>query len=358
MKKVRTLIIIIAVICVIVFILLSNKAKTEEKIAKNVTLVPTVSVVQVGRQEISENLSLIGTVSANLDVMVVSETIGRVTAVKADVGDRVNAGSVLIVVDDELKLANFKAAEVNYEKVKKDLQRYEALFKTKAVTDNEIESARLGCKGAEAQYLAARRQYNDTRITSPIAGIVTSRLVDLGSMVQPGMSIANVVDIAKLKVAVNVAENEVFKLKPGDQVTLNTDIYPGVTFAGQIRNISSKGDESHTYRVEIGMENNVENPLKAGMFARLTFPAITRKNTLAIPRESILGSVRNPQVFVVQDGVAKLRDITPGDEIGAHLEVVKGLSEGETVVVSGQNNLVDGAAVNTVTLSPGGAVTR
>ena len=147
--------------------------------------------------------------------MVISETIGKVTAVKADVGDHVNAGSVLVVVDDELKLAGFKAAEVNYEKAKKDLERYEALNKSKAVTDNEIEAARLGCKGAEAQYLVARRQYNDTRISSPIAGIVTSRLVDRGSMVQPGMPIANVVDISKLKVAVNVAEKDVFKLKPG-----------------------------------------------------------------------------------------------------------------------------------------------
>lgn len=349
MKKIKTSIIIIAVICLIVFILLGNKAKIEEKIAKNVSLMPTVSVVQVGRQEISENLSVIGTVTANLDVMVISETVGKVTAVKADVGDHVEAGSVLVVVDDELKLAGFKAAEVNYEKAKKDLERYEALNKSKAVTDNEIEAARLGCKGAEAQYLVARRQYNDTRISSPIAGIVTSRLVDRGSMVQPGMPIANVVDISKLKVAVNVAEKDVFKLKPGDPVTVTTDIYPGVTFTGQIRNISSKGDESHMYRVEIGMENSAQNPLKAGMFARLVFPGGVKKNTLAIPRESLLGSRRNPQVFVVQNGSAKLRDITPGDEIGPYLEVVGGLSEGETVVVNGQNNLVDGVAVNTVT---------
>ena len=156
MKKIKTSIIIIAVICLIVFILLGNKAKIEEKIANNVSLIPTVSVVQVERQEISENLSVIGTVTANLDVMVISETIGKVTAVKADVGDHVTAGSVLVVVDDELKLAGFKAAEVNYEKSKKDLERYEALNKSKAVTDNEIESARLGCKGAEAQYLVAR----------------------------------------------------------------------------------------------------------------------------------------------------------------------------------------------------------
>jgi RND family efflux transporter MFP subunit len=345
MRKTKIIAIILVVIASFVFILLRNRSKIEEKIAKNVSLDPTVSVVQVGRQEISQELSLVGTVEANLDVMIVSETIGKVMEVKARVGDHVNAGSIIVLVDDELKLANFKTAEVNYEKSKKDLQRYEDLYKTKAVTENEIESARLACKAAEAQYLVAKRQYNDTRITSPIAGIIASRLVDRGSMVQPGMDIANVVDISRLKVKVSVAESDVFKLKPGDSVTVSTDIYPGVTFQAKIANISSKSDDSHTYPVEIDMENSEKYPLKAGMFARLIFPAVAKKNALVIPRESLLGSQRDPQVFVVEKNTARLRGITLGAETGSNLVVLNGLVEGETIIVSGQNNLIDGSAV-------------
>ncbi|MGE5342140.1 MAG: efflux RND transporter periplasmic adaptor subunit [Candidatus Omnitrophota bacterium] len=348
MKKVRFSAIIILILALIVLVLFLNRQKSRAQIAQNVALVPTVSVIAVGKQDMSQDLSLTGTVEANLDVMVVSETVGRVTAVHTHVGDHVNAGSVLVSVDDELKLAGYKTAEVNYEKSQKDLKRYEDLFKSKSVTENEIEAARLACKAAEAQYLTARRQYNDTRIKSPISGVVTSRMVDRGHMVSPGTPIANVVDISKLKVTVNVAESDVFKLKTGDKVKISTDIYPGVTFEGKIDNISSKSDESHTYRVEIRMENSAEHPLKAGMFARLTFPAIARKTARIIPRECLVGSRRNPQVFVVEKGVAKRREITLGAEIGTKVEVISGLSEGETVVLSGQNNLVEGSSVNTV----------
>ncbi len=345
MKKFKFIAVILAVLLIVVFVLFRNRQKLETKLAGNVELTPTVSVSPVERKQISENLSLVGTITANLDVMVVSETVGRVEVVKAQVGDHVSAGSILVQVDDELKLANFKTAEVNYEKSKKDLQRYESLFNTKAVSENEIESARLGCKAAEAQYLVAKRQYNDTRITSPISGIVTSRLVDRGTMVQPGTPIANVVDISKLKVTVNVAEKDVFKLKTGDKVDITTDIYPGITYLGKISNISSKSDESHTYRVEIGLDNSQENPLKAGMFARLIFPLTNQKDILVIPRECLMGSRRTPQVYVVENNIAKVRDILLGTEAGTYLEVLKGLNEGEIVVTNGQNNLVDGITV-------------
>lgn len=345
MKKFKFIAVILAVLLIVVFVLFRNRQKLEDKLAGNIALIPTVSVSPVERKQISENLSLVGTITANLDVMVVSETVGRVEVVKAQVGDHVSAGSILVQVDDELKLANFKTAEVNYEKSKKDLQRYESLFNTKAVSENEIESARLGCKAAEAQYLVAKRQYNDTRITSPISGIVTSRLVDRGTMVQPGTPIANVVDISKLKVTVNVAEKDVFKLKTGDKVDITTDIYPGVTFMGKIDNISSKSDESHTYRIEIGLDNSKENPLKAGMFARLIFPLTNQKDILVIPRECLMGSRRTPQVYVIENNIAKVRDILLGTEAGTYLEVLKGLNEGEIVVNNGQNNLVDGITV-------------
>lgn len=346
MKKITAILVVAVVIGAIVLVLMNNKKKTEAELSKNVELTPTVSVVQVSKQQKTENtLSMVGTVTANLDVMVVSETVGRVMAVKVNVGDRVQSGSVLVLVDDELKLAAFKTAEVNYEKSKKDLQRYEQLFKTKSITDNEVESARLACKAAEAQYLVAKRQFNDTRITSPIQGIVASRLVDRGHMVAPGTPIANIVDISTLKVTVNVAEKDVFKLSPGDKVSVTTDIYPETIFAGKINTISAKGDESHTYRVEVGLDNSTENPLKAGMFARLLFPIASQTTQLIIPRECLLGSRRNPQVFVVENKIAKLREITIGAEIGTDIEVLSGLSEGEAVIVNGQNNLNDGATV-------------
>jgi RND family efflux transporter MFP subunit len=345
MKRMKWIGILLLVVAAMIFVLLQNKDRNEARIAQKIDVVPTVTVVNARRGQIDENLALVGNVAADHDVMVVAETMGRVTAVRVDVGDRVKAGTVLVQVDDELKLAAFKTAEVNYEKARKDLQRYEALYKTKTVTDNEIESARLACKAAEAQFIAGRRQFQDTRITTPIAGAVASRLVERGSMVQPGMPIANVVDISHLKLMLQVAESDVFKLKPGQTVTVDTDIYPGASFRGQIRTISDKADDSHTYRVEIGMANSATQPLKAGMFVRVAFPAVSRRNVLIIPRSCLVGSRRAPQVFVVAAGIARLRDITMGAEVGLEIEVLNGLREGEAVVSDGQNNIGNNSAV-------------
>lgn len=345
MKRMKWIAIVLAVVAAVAFILLRNKERNEARIAQKINVVPTVTVVKARRGQINENLALVGTVAANRDVMVVSETMGRVTAVRVDVGDRVQAGAMLVQVDDELKLAAFKAAEVNFAKAEKDLKRYEALYRTNTVTDAEIESARLAGKAAEAQFIAARRQFRDTRISTPISGVVTSRLVEQGTMVQPGMPIADVVDISRLKVTLQVAESDVFKLKPGQAVTVGTDIYPGASFQGQIHTISDKAGESHTYRVEIGMANSPARPLKAGMFVRVVFPSLSRRDALIIPRACLVGSRRDPQVYVVEAGIARLRDITMGAEIGLEIEVTNGLRQGEWVVSDGQNNLDDNTAV-------------
>jgi RND family efflux transporter MFP subunit len=167
-------------------------------------------------------------------------------------------------------------------------------------------------------------------------------------MVQPGMIVANVVDISNLKVKLNVAEKDAFKLKSGDKAEITTEVYPGVIFDGRIESISSKGDEAHTYPVEIALANNSINPLKAGMFSRVHFTSIHSHESVVIPREAIIGSIRDPKVYMIENGVAKLRSVVAGYESGTKLQIVSGLKEGDQIVVSGHNNLKDNAAVTIV----------
>ena len=210
--------ILLIVLAGIVAILINNKnkiaAKTELESFSNLPVV----VTSPSTQKLSDTFSLVGTTAANVDVAVASETQGKVKEVYVNVGDYIQAGGAIVKIDDELKHASLETAEVNYLKAKRDVERFEALHKDSSVSDSQIESARLAFKAAEAQYITAKRMYNDTKITSPISGIVTNRLVDLGANVQANNIVANVVDISKLKVKVNVAEKDVFNLKTGDTV--------------------------------------------------------------------------------------------------------------------------------------------
>lgn len=334
----------------IVMTLMNNKAKSKAKAEQSeISTTLPVQVQQVSYTQLQEDLTLIGTVLANNEVTVISETSGRIKQVNVKVGDNVSAGTLLVAVDDELRQAALLSAQANFDKSKADFDRTEALFKEKAVTESQLDAAKLGLKAAEAQLITARRQAKDTRVTSPIAGQVTARPVDIGAQLNPGSPVATVVDISKLKVKVNVAEAEVFKLKEGDKVNITTEVYPSTVFEGRIASISAKGDEAHTYPVEIALANSRNNPLRAGMFARATFASVKRDKFIAIPREALVGSVKDAQVYVVENGsTARLRRVSVGAEADGKLAIIQGLKEGENIVTTGQNNLKDGATVAVV----------
>ncbi|MGA9293153.1 MAG: efflux RND transporter periplasmic adaptor subunit [Ignavibacteriaceae bacterium] len=348
MQRLKYFIIAFIVVGGIIALLLNNKAKMEAKSENAKIEAYPVNVVEVAKSKAERDLVLVGTITANNDVAIVSEAQGRVTKVYADVGDYKSAGSPLIQLDDELKLAEFKTTEVNYQKTKKDYERYQALLASKAVTDAQLENAKLAYQSAEAQYIVAKKGYEDTKITTPISGIVTSRNVDIGNYVNKNMIVAEVVDISKLKVKLNVAESDVFKLNVGDKVKISTDIYPGVTFPGKIETISDKGDEAHTYPVEVTFMNSRQHPLKAGMFGKVAFNSISKGEKLLIPRDALIGSIKNPQVFVIKNSIAKIRDLVIGSTYNDNLEVLSGLKAGEEVVVNGQNNLADNYKVMVV----------
>jgi RND family efflux transporter MFP subunit len=348
MKRIRAIVVGAVILGGIIAILLSNRARIAAKSKTDVLSSFPVTVVSVDRQRLSEDLSLVGTIAANNDVAVTAETQGRVTAVLAQVGEFKPAGSPLIQLDDELQRAEFEKAEVNYERAKKDMERFKSLRDQHAATEWQKENAWQAFKVAEAQYITAHRRYKDTKITTPISGIVTARNADVGTMVQEKMMVADVVDISVLKVKVNVAEQDVFKLHVGDKVEITTDVYPGVTFDGKIHTISAKADEGHTYPVEITLPNSKDHPLKAGMFGRASFVSMSADEALVIPREALVGSLKQPQVFVVKNSLARLRDIVVGAEAGTNVMVLHGLQEGESVVANGQNNLKDSVIVTIV----------
>jgi|YelNatPaOPRAMG01_1025707.scaffolds.fasta_scaffold00220_36 RND family efflux transporter MFP subunit len=348
MKRTKFIVSFIVIIIVIIVILINNRAKIKaEETVRQVDVYP-VTIDTAFEKYLTQQLNLVGTIEANNDVPIVSEAQGKVINVFAEVGDYKKAGSTLIQLDDILEQAAFQTAQANYEKSKKDFERYQALYKGNSATDAQFENAKLAYQTAEAQYITSKKAYEDTKIKTPISGIVTSRNVDFGDYVLNHTVVADVVDIATLKVIINVSEQNVFNLKVGDKVQILTDIYPGVIFEGRIKTISVKGDAAHSYPVEVDFSNSKEHPLKAGMFAHIIFNSISKTKTVVIPRSALIGSVKDAQVFVDENGIAKLRNLVIGNTSDNYLEVLSGLKPGEIVVVNGQNNLKDNYKIKIV----------
>ena len=186
MKQWKSIVAVIVVLVIIISVLFMNKKKMAASASAGIKDSYYVTVVKAEKKNLSSTVSLTGTVVANNDVNIISETSGKVTAVFAKVGDYKQAGSVLVQVDDELKKAALLSAEANWEKAKKDFARYKTLFEQKSIPDAQYDQAKVGAAMAEAQYIVAKRQLEDTKIKTPISGYVTARNVDVGSMVMGG----------------------------------------------------------------------------------------------------------------------------------------------------------------------------
>ncbi|HKI43896.1 MAG TPA: efflux RND transporter periplasmic adaptor subunit [Balneolales bacterium] len=344
MRRVIEWIVIAAAAILIVILLINNKSKREAAIVKEGATAYPVTVEMARYAAITHNAKFIGTTEAFNDVKLLSETSGRVTEVLVSDGDRVKRNTPLVQVDDELLKANYILAEATFEKAKLDLKRYENLLKEGNLSRNDYENARIGLKNADAQYVMAKKYLRDTRITSPIDGIVVKRYVNVGSTVGPGTPVANIVDISKLKIKVNLPESDVIRVKEEMPVIVASDLYPGKSLEGIVTSISVKADDSHTYTVEI-IQNNEKNLLKAGMFVNLIFHFTSDGKQLIVSRKALVGSIKDPKVYVVENNIARLRTIEVSGVTDEYMEVTRGVSEGENVVVVGQTNLIDSAAV-------------
>jgi RND family efflux transporter MFP subunit len=349
MKRIITIIVIVAILALIVFRLKSNHNKIEEsKVVKTELGYVTVNVAPVKKITLDENLSLVGYLDAFSEVDVAAEAAGTITTLNAELGQMKPKGSVIATVDDKLKQLAVRKAQINLSKMEKNLERSKNLFDGGTLSEQQRDDAQTLYDDARVQLDQAQKQLDDATIKAPISGIVSKKQFERGEFINMGSPIVTLVDISRLKIKLNVSETNVYQLKVGDKTTITTDVYPGATFEGNISYISPKGDDTHNYPVEIQIANSSEYPLKSGTFANVTIQLPSSGEALYIPREALLGSVKEASVYVAENGKANLRNIVVGNGNNKLLKVVSGLTENDKVVVNGLINLIDGKEIKII----------
>jgi RND family efflux transporter MFP subunit len=349
MKKTLLIAVIIVLALVIVLRLKSNhdKINVQSNNQTNFNIV-SVSVSSVKRMAADKNISLIGTLATDKELNIAAEIQGKITSLNCEAGQSKTKGSVIATIDDKLKQLAVQTAKVSADKLKKDLARKENLYKGGTATEQELDDARTSYENAKIQLEDAEKQLSYTKITAPINGVITQKLVSEGTYLNVGNSIAYIVDISKLKIKLNVSETNVYFLKVGEKTVITADAYPGVNFEGKISFVSPKGDETHNYPVEIELVNSAKHPLKAGTFVNVNINILSYSSGLFIPRGALQGSVKDAMVYVAENGKAKLKKIVVGLQSNDELQVLSGLSEGELVITNGQVNLTDDKPVKII----------
>jgi membrane fusion protein, multidrug efflux system len=346
MKKIIIISVIVIVCIAGLFKLYINKKQIDANSAPRESKVSVpVFVEAVKESKLDNSFSVNGTFDPAHEITIISQTQGKIVKMDFNNGDFVKEGQVLASCDLELLQAQKDLAEANLNKSKKDLKKFQEMLQSKAATQQQVEELQLALYNAQASYVTVNKQIEYSTINAPFSGYITAKHVDKGSMIMPGTPIAEMMDISTMKFNAGVAESDLVKIRNNQEVKLIADIYEGFTYSGKIKNIGMKADDSRRFPVEIEVRNNTSKPLRSGMFGMAFFASEGTHNAMVIPRTALVGSIKDPRVFVVENDKALEKSIKVGSASENTIEVLEGLKAGDKVVVAGQINLDDNTSV-------------
>ena len=333
------------------YTIVGNKSKQEKEVAEVAKQVDkiNVNVVTANRENINTDYSANGTFIPKQETNQSADISGRVVSVYVKEGSRVGAGQVLASIKRDAIEVDVTQAQNNLQNAIIDNQRYENAYKTGGVTKQQLDNSRLQLKNAQAAVRSQSVRMNDTKVRAGISGTINKKMVEPGAVVSPGTPLFEIVNINSLKLSVLVDESQVGRIQIGQQVDINVNVLPDEIFTGRISFIAPKSDASLNFPVEVEVANNGQ--LKAGMYATALFKTnygAENQNMLTVPAEAFVNGVSSGQLFIVQNGVAKLVKVQTGKVYGDKVQIISGLNGGEQVITSGQINLENGSKINIV----------
>ena len=376
-------VIFIAVTALVIF-RLSTGAKTDPQKTRLIT-VGTVSPL---KKDLDIRLSYTADISPNQVVNLFSRVDGYVAKLHVDKGDFVKAGQLLMEIDhtdylhavnqakanlaaSHAKVAQQKAALRN---ARLTLDRMQALIKDQFVSQQDLDNAQVNFDAAVAALESLDAQVKqmevalaqaDTNLTysyirAPFAGYIAERNLDTGAYVTGAASSTSTMsrsmlslhDIDRVRVLIEVVEKDIPTIQIGQKAGLRAEAYPDRVFEGQVtRIVQALNRETRTMTVEIDLPNK-DRRLKGGMFARVEVMVGTHPQAVQIPIDAVSRLEDTQYVFVVRDGKAQRVNVEIGVRDDNRVEITKGLTGDETVIVSGKDLVHDGTPVQAQPLEP------
>lgn len=347
MKKALIIFFLFMAVGAVAYTLYNNKAEMNEaaNLAMKSSDYISVTTEKAIRKTVNRNFEANGVFEPHQELKLMSETSGSIVKILKKKGSYVKRGDLIVQVDDRLIRADYEVAKLNRDQAEKDLQRYANLAATDAITKKQYEENEKAFKIADAQLNAIQKRLSDTQITAPISGFINEDYFELGTLVSPGMPIVDIINKNPLKLSVKVSEREVAKVKRGDLIPVSVNAINGQKFSGKVDFISDKADGSFKYEVILEMTGKDADLIKAGMFGTAEFEFSQDEQVLQIGRKSIVGSLKNPGVYLVENGVAVYQPVTINTLDEGTVEVLEGLNSGQEVISSGLINIKEGTKV-------------
>jgi len=338
---------------------------------KQADIAMSVEGHRVSRRAISEYVITNTTLEAIRDVIVYSKVSAMVTERLFEEGDIIKEGDVLVRLHDDeivnsleqtrISLAqaevSVRQAEVNADLSTAEFERVKSLFNQQLISQQEydqseitsrsdsltLENARQQLEAAKSRLTAAEIQLAYTTVKSPISGVVTSRLINVGDRVSANQQLLTIQEFPPLWARIYIPEKSIPKIKMGQQARLVMETYPDHDFTGSIKLLSPTVEsESGTLKVTIEVTRETQL-LRPGMFGTVYIATDTHDNAVVIPKKSIIRERNANYVYVIKpDNTVSRQEVTLGFTDDNEVEIAEGLQGNEAIVTVGQETLSDG----------------
>ncbi|MCB9928275.1 MAG: efflux RND transporter periplasmic adaptor subunit [Alphaproteobacteria bacterium] len=307
-----------------------------------------VEAVTLQPQVVVESVSSVGDLASEASVIVRPEIAGRVTEIGYVEGARVEAGAVLVRLDDAIYRGELDQAKARRDLSARNYERAKALNQRGHSSEQALDIAREEVRVNEASVELAEARLQKTIITAPFAGEVGLSAISVGDYIKAGDDIVNLEQIVPLKVDFRLPERYLRLVAVGRPVDITLDAFPGKSYLGEVYAIDPRiraNDRSIGVRARLP---NAEGRLRPGLFARVRMIVDRRDQALVVPEEALVPRGDHRFVFRIIDGKAVLTEVKIGLRETGKVEIVEGLQAGDVVITAGQAKVREGSAVRIV----------
>lgn len=329
---------LMTLIAVALFTSCGSGEKKDDAVA-NKEEIAKVKLALVKTEPVDQTEDFTATVEADVKNNIAPSSPVRIDKIFVEVGDHVRKGQTLVQMD----AAGLIQSETQLNNLKIEFNRIDELYKVGGASKSEWDAKKTSMDVAQTAY---DNLSENTKLVSPINGVITARNYDNGDMYSGSNPVLTVEQIVPVKLMINVSEGYFSQVKKGMPATIKLDVYGDEEFIGKVNLIYPTIDSStRTFPVEVVLQNKDER-VRPGMFARVTL-SFGVLDHVVVPDQAIVKQVGSGErfVYVYKDGKVSYNKVELGRRMGSEYELKSGVESGAQVVIAGQSRLTNGAEV-------------
>ncbi len=335
--KIILTILFCAVITVIASVLSENKDKSSEEIVQEKKLNKVaIETSKISNHLFSSAFSVPATLEPFESINVSFENSGIIKKLSFNLGDKIQKGQLIATLDNEIVNRQYQLNLINLEKTRNTYNKYKELNNNNNIPKIEFQNIEFELRTAEKQVAISKKLLSQSQIIAPISGIVTSKFFNNNDLVQAYSPIITISNNKKLKCILNLPYQDWANLNIGDNANA-TFSQNNETVLGKITKKIPSPSQSKNYPIEIVIANPAK--LIPGLIVDINFDKSKNKELLAISRNAVIIKSNESFCYVLSNTKIELRKITTGVFDNEFIEIKSGISENETIISKGIQNV-------------------